>query len=110
MYQDAMRSDLNSAQGSSAFLKTPMRAHSESAGEAETEDVQAPFEELASRSTSATAISEAPQTSDRIKVTTNDVSPDSGRKVRGPNGRFMSREEARLMTIARSKSGKKCMC
>jgi hypothetical protein len=71
--------------------------------------VQAPFEEFASRSTSATAISEAPQPSDLIKVTSDGVSPDSSGKVRGPNGRFMSREEARLMTIARSKSAKKCM-
>jgi hypothetical protein len=87
-----------------------MSAHSGSAGDAETEGAQAPFEEPASRSTSATAISEALQTSDTIKSATDDVTPDDGGKVRGPNGRFMSKEEARLMTIARSKSAKKCMC
>jgi hypothetical protein len=105
----ALQSQLDLVQDS-ALLETPTSAHSGSAGEAEIEDVQAPSEGLASRSTSATAISEAPQTSDLIKVTPDDVSPDSSGKVRGPNGRFMSKEEARLMTIARSKSGKKCMC
>jgi hypothetical protein len=75
------------------------------------QEMEALSEELASRSTSATAVSEAPPTADQLQSITEEVFLDAGgNKVRGPGGRFMTWEEARQFASGTKPSTKKRLC
>jgi hypothetical protein len=100
------------AQDLAPSSETPMSAHSTSFKDVAAEEMNLLSEEPASRSTSATAVSEAPQTSYQLRSTTEEVFQDAGgNKVRGPRGRFMTWEEACQSTSsAESKPAKKRLC
>jgi hypothetical protein len=89
-----------------------MGARSTSFVDVAAEEINPLSEELTSRSTSAIAVSEAPQTGYQLRSTTEEVFLDAGgNKVRGPRGRFMTWEEARQSTSsAKSKPAKKRLC
>jgi hypothetical protein len=89
-----------------------MGARSTSFVDVAAEEINPLSEELTSRSTSATVVSEAPQTGYQLRSTTEEVFQDAGgNKVRGPRGRFMTWEGARQSTSsAESKPAKKRLC